>query len=154
MKFWWTRPPNYFFEKIWEIWEFFSEKYGRNMGDFGIFMAKFGKNMGNMGDFQPFFPSFFHIFNHQIVIFVTLSGQSPRLLVCSNLVIWSFLGTLDKCLCTLVSIFPKFSVWGPHEHSIKGSKPKNCDFRDIVQSKPPVGGLFKFCHMSFFWDCR
>ena len=61
------RPPNYFFEKIWEIWEFFSEKYGRNMGDFGIFMAKFGKNMGNMGDFQPFFPYFFHIFNHQNV---------------------------------------------------------------------------------------
>merc|ERR1712105_478250 len=59
------RPPNYFFEKIWEIWEFFSEKYGRNMGDFGIFMAKFGKNMGNMGDFQQFFSYFFHIFNHQ-----------------------------------------------------------------------------------------
>ena len=43
----------------------FSEKYGRNMGDFGILMAKFGKNMG---DFQPFFPYFFHIFNHQDVI--------------------------------------------------------------------------------------
>ena len=57
-----------FYEKIWEIWEFFSEKYGRNMGDFGIFMAKFGKNMGNMGEFQPFFPDFFHIFNHQNVI--------------------------------------------------------------------------------------
>ena len=38
------------------------------MGDFGIFMAKIGKNMGNMGDFQPFFHTFFHIFNHQNVI--------------------------------------------------------------------------------------
>ena len=45
--------------------------------------------------------------NPKIVIFVTWSGQSPRLLVCSNLVIWGSLGTLDKCLCILVSIFSK-----------------------------------------------
>ena len=45
--------------------------------------------------------------NPKIVIFVTPSGQSPQLLVCSNLSIWGFFGTLDKCLCTLVSIFPK-----------------------------------------------
>ena len=55
--------------------------------------------------------------NPKIVIFVTLSGQSPRSLVCSNLAIWGFLGTVDKCLCTLVSIFPEFSVWGPHRPS-------------------------------------
>ena len=45
--------------------------------------------------------------NPKIVIFVTSSGQSPRLLVCSNLSIWGFFETLDKCLGTLVSIFAK-----------------------------------------------
>ena len=53
---------------MWEIWEFYSEKYGRNMGDFGIFMANFGKIMGNMRDFRTFSPYFFHIFNCQNVI--------------------------------------------------------------------------------------
>ena len=87
--------------------------------------------------------------NKKIVIFLTSSGQSPRLLVCSNLAIWGFLGTLDKCLCTLVSIFPKFSVWGPHQPSKNGTKPKNYDFCDIVWTKSLVVGLFKFGHMSF-----
>ena len=63
----------------------------------------------------------------------------------------SFFGTVDKCLCTLVSTFSKLSVGGPHKPSKNGSKPKSCDFGDVVQA---VSDWFKFSLMSFFGDSR
>ena len=35
-------------ERIWEIWDFFLQKYGSNMGGFRIFPDFSSKNMGNM----------------------------------------------------------------------------------------------------------
>ena len=43
-------------KKIWEIWEFFRPKYGRNMGDLSILQHFFEKNMGNMGDLKKLIP--------------------------------------------------------------------------------------------------
>ena len=54
----------------------------------------------------------------------------------------------------VLEIFSKFSLWGPHQPSKNGSKPKIFDFCEIVGLKTPVGGLFKFGSVRFFGDSR
>ena len=54
-------------KKLWELWEFFQPKYGRNMGIFSKFTMKIYENMGNYG--RPC-AIFFVLFVHLIAFYI------------------------------------------------------------------------------------